>query len=151
METVCCGSSPIFIPSVTECGSPPITLRRLAGRFAERVGLYRKPGVMAACGDVTTQIAAKLGLPVVDRPAYDKFMLKIHHAMKEDVAFQQTCRKDRWEFPSGSTWIVFTDGASHACLSGQYALEQTFTIGAAAWLSRKWLRWRCLKNWRVGR
>ena len=104
----------------------------LAGQFAERVGLYRKPGVMATCGEVTTQIAAKLGLPVVDRPAYDKYMLKIHHAMKEDMAFQETCRKDRWEFPSGSTWIVFTDGASHACLSGQYALEQTFTIGRSS-------------------
>ncbi len=104
----------------------------LAGHFADRVGLYRKPGVMATCGEVTTQIAAKLGLPVIDRPAYDKFMLKIHHAMKEDMAFQQTCRKDRWEFPSGSTWIVFTDGASHACLSGQYALEQTFTIGRSS-------------------
>ena len=34
-------------------------------------------------------------------------------------------RKDRWEFPSGSSWIVFTDTSSHACLSGQYALEQT--------------------------
>jgi 3-deoxy-D-manno-oct-2-ulosonic acid (Kdo) hydroxylase len=100
----------------------------LAGQFAERVGLHHKPGAIAACGAMTTRIAAKLGLPVIDRPPYDRFMLKIHHAMKEDAGFQQTCRKDRWEFPAGSTWIVFTDGTSHACLSGQYALEQTFTI-----------------------
>ena len=100
----------------------------LAGQFADRVGLHQKPGALAACGAVTTRIAARLGLPLKDRPPYDRFMLKIHHAMKEDAAFQQTCRKDRWEFPSGSTWIVFTDGTSHACLSGQYALEQTFTV-----------------------
>jgi hypothetical protein len=100
----------------------------LAGQFAERVGLHHKPSAMATCGAVTTRIAAKLGLPVIDRPPYDRFMLKIHHAMKEDAAFQQSCRKDRWEFPSGSTWIVFTDGASHACLSGQFALEQTFFV-----------------------
>ena len=81
---------------------------------------------------MTTRIAAKFGLPVIDRPPYDRFMLKIHHAMKEDAAFQQTCRKDRWEFPRGSTWIVFTDGASHACLSGQYALEQTFIISRSS-------------------
>jgi hypothetical protein len=55
-------------------------------------------------------------------------MLKIHHAMKEDARFQETCRKDHWEFPAGSTWIVFTDSASHACLSGQFALEQTFIV-----------------------
>jgi hypothetical protein len=100
----------------------------LAGQFAERIGLYRKPGAFDQWKHLTAQAAAVLGLPVVARPAYDRFMLKIHHAMKEDAGFQQTCRKDRWEFPAGSTWIVFTDCASHACLSGQYALEQTFII-----------------------
>ena len=69
---------------------------------------------------------------MVDRPPYDRFMLKIHHAMKEDARFQKTCRKDRWEFPAGSTWIVFTDSASHACLSGQFALEQTFIVRRAS-------------------
>ena len=100
----------------------------LAGKFAERVGLHRKQNALQTCAELTVRAAAKLGLPVVDRPPYDRFMLKIHHAMKEDAAFQRTCRKDRWEFPAGSTWIVFTDSASHACLSGQFALEQTFII-----------------------
>ncbi len=81
---------------------------------------------------MTVRAAASLGLPLVDRPPYDRFMLKFHHAMKEDSGFQSTCRKDRWEFPAGSTWIVFTDSASHACLSGQYALEQTFIIRRAS-------------------
>jgi 3-deoxy-D-manno-oct-2-ulosonic acid (Kdo) hydroxylase len=100
----------------------------LVGQFADRIGLQRKPGPLAVCRDLTVKAAAKLGLPVVDRPPYDRFMLKFHHAMKEDAGFQAKCRKDRWEFPAGSTWIVFTDSASHACLSGQYALEQTFII-----------------------
>ncbi len=100
----------------------------LAGQFAERIGLHRKPGALETCKHLTVRAAARLGLPVVDRPPYDRFMLKIHHAMKEDAGFQQSCRKDRWEFPAGSTWIVFTDSASHACLSGQYMLEQTFIV-----------------------
>lgn len=100
----------------------------LAGHFADRVGLHQQPGALEACKNLTVKAAARLGLPVVDRPPYDRFMLKIHHAMKEDAGFQQSCRKDRWEFPAGSTWIVFTDGASHACLSGQYMLEQTFIV-----------------------
>jgi 3-deoxy-D-manno-oct-2-ulosonic acid (Kdo) hydroxylase len=104
----------------------------LAGQFAERIGLYRKQGAMGRWKHLTAQAVAGLGLPFVARPAYDRFMLKIHHAMKEDAGFQKTCRKDRWEFPAGSTWIVFTDSASHACLSGQYALEQTFIIGRAS-------------------
>jgi hypothetical protein len=100
----------------------------LAGEFADRIGLHQKPGALDHWKHLTARAAARLGLPVVARPPYDRFMLKIHHAMKEDASFQETCRKDRWEFPAGSTWIVFTDSASHACLSGQYALEQTFII-----------------------
>jgi len=104
----------------------------LAGQFADRIGLYRKPGALDHWKHLTAQAAASFGLPIVARPAYDRFMLKIHHAMKEDAGFQETCRKDRWEFPAGSTWIVFTDSASHACLSGQYALEQTFIVRRAS-------------------
>ena len=36
--------------------------------------------------------------------------------------------KQRWEFPPQSSWIVFTDMVSHAVLSGQMALEQTFIV-----------------------
>jgi 3-deoxy-D-manno-oct-2-ulosonic acid (Kdo) hydroxylase len=104
----------------------------LAGQFADRIGLHKKAGALEACKQLTVRAAAGLGLPVVDRPPYDRFMLKIHHAMKEDARFQKTCRKDRWEFPAGSTWIVFTDSASHACLSGQFALEQTFIVRRAS-------------------
>jgi hypothetical protein len=100
----------------------------LASQFVERVGLFRKPGTLEVCKHLAARAAAKVGLPIVDRPPYDRFMLKIHHAMKEDAGFQRTCSKDRWEFPAGSSWVVFTDSASHACLSGQYALEQTFVV-----------------------
>jgi hypothetical protein len=104
----------------------------LAPRFAGRIGLTRTPGPVDALKRKAVVLAAMVGLPVTDRPPYDAFMLKFHHAMKEDGAFQANCRKDRWEFPSGSAWIVFTDGASHACLSGQYALEQTFIVRRAS-------------------
>jgi hypothetical protein len=100
----------------------------LAGQFAQRIGLYHKPGAVETLKRMTTRAAASLGLPVIDRPPYDQFMLKFHHAMKEDADFQTTCRKDRWEFPPGSSWVVFTDSTSHACLSGQYMLEQTFIV-----------------------
>ncbi len=102
---------------------------QLVGRFANRVGVARRPGRMDVWKRSAVRVASRLGLPVVDRPPYDAFMLRIHHAMKEDAEFQNGCRKDRWEFPAGSTWIVFTDSASHACLRGQYLLEQTFLVG----------------------
>ncbi len=109
--------------------SPPrLDCSALAAHFARRIGLTRAPGPLDAWKRKAVSLAARMGLPVVDRPAYDAFMLRFHHAMKEDAAFQRGCRKDRWEFPAGSAWIVFTDGASHACLSGRYALEQTFIV-----------------------
>jgi hypothetical protein len=99
--------------------------RSSSGRAASRPGSRRpaRSGSVFQCRSV-----ARLGLPVVDRPPYDRYMLRFHHAMKEDAAFQQSCRKDRWEFSAGSSWIVFTDGTSHAYLSGQYMLEQTFIV-----------------------
>jgi hypothetical protein len=100
----------------------------LAGQFADRIGLPRKPGALDAWKNVAAWAQARLGLKGAERSPYDEYMLKIHHAMKEDDGFQRTCRKDRWEFPAGSTWIVFTDSTSHACLSGQFALEQTFVV-----------------------
>ena len=104
----------------------------LVGQFAGKLGLTRTPSLLDTWKRTARKVAARVGLPVIDRPPYDAFMLKFHHTMKEDAVFQETCRKDRWEFPAGSAWIVFTDGASHACLSGQYAVEQTFLIDRAS-------------------
>jgi hypothetical protein len=59
-------------------------------------------------------------------------MLRFHHFLKESTQFQQHCRKERWEFPAGSSWICFTDTTSHSCISGQYALEQTFIVSRAS-------------------
>jgi 3-deoxy-D-manno-oct-2-ulosonic acid (Kdo) hydroxylase len=100
----------------------------LAGQFAGKIGLTKSPGLLEAWKRAAVKVGARMGLPVIDRPPYDAFMLKMHHTMKEDAAFQESCTKDRWEFPAGSAWIVFTDSASHACLSGQYMLEQTFIV-----------------------
>lgn len=74
------------------------------------------------------KIARFFGLKIPLRSPYDSFMLQMHHFLKENSEFQARCPKDRWEFPPLSCWAVFTDEVSHAALSGQYALEQTFII-----------------------
>jgi hypothetical protein len=74
------------------------------------------------------RMARSVGLPVVLRSPYDEFMLRLHDYLKRNSEFQTTCAKERLDFPPGSTWTVFTDFVSHAALSGQYALEQTFII-----------------------
>jgi len=73
-----------------------------------------------------------LHIPGANRPPYDELMHRCHNAMKEDSSFQETIAKHRWEFPPDSSWMVFTDCVSHAVLSGQYALEQTFLMPQSA-------------------
>lgn len=69
-----------------------------------------------------------MGLPLIDRSPYDRFMLNFHNYLKENSNFQDTCPKYRFEFPPGSAWICFTDTIPHSVLSGQFALEHTYII-----------------------
>lgn len=76
--------------------------------------------------------ARRLGLRQFSASPYDVLMHRFHNFMKENRRFQESCRKDRWEFPPQSSWMVFTDSVSHAVLSGQFALEQTFIVSRGA-------------------
>jgi hypothetical protein len=100
----------------------------LAKQYGKQAGLPCPPTVLTRLRGNALSLLSSVGLPVVDRPEYDRFMLRFHHFLKESTHFQQNCPKERWEFPPGSTWIVFTDTTSHSCISGQYALEQTFIV-----------------------
>jgi hypothetical protein len=82
------------------------------------------------------QVLASLGIgglaPWVKRSPYDEFMMRFHNFLKENADFQQNCPKQHWEFPPGSSWMVYTDMVSHAVLSGQFALEQTLIVSREA-------------------
>ncbi|MGB2590581.1 MAG: Kdo hydroxylase family protein [Candidatus Acidiferrum sp.] len=107
------------------------TFEAIGPDFAKTVGL---PGPRSSNPFVRSfrSLASALGLPGSRRSPYDDFMHRCHNAMKEDARFRESCPKQRWEFPPNSSWIVFTDGVSHAVLEGQYALEQTFIISRSA-------------------
>lgn len=74
----------------------------------------------------------RLGVTKSPRSRYDHIMLRLHDAMKRDVAYQREAAKTRVEFPAGSTWAAFTDRVPHAALAGQFALEQTFYLPVGA-------------------
>jgi len=101
------------------------TFEAIGPEFAKKLGLRKG-------GNPLQALARALHLPGADRSVYDEFMHRCHNAMKEDVAFQENCPKQRWEFAPDANWMVFTDGVSHAVLEGQYALEQTFLISRSA-------------------
>jgi len=66
------------------------------------------------------------------RTAYDHIMLQLHDRMKADIAYQREVTQMEVRFPSATTWVVFTDQVSHAAMSGQHVLEQTFYLPVAA-------------------
>jgi hypothetical protein len=62
------------------------------------------------------------------RTPYDHYMLQIHNRMKGDAYYQKTVPQEEIHFPTGSSWIVYTDQVSHAAMAGQHVLEQTFHL-----------------------
>lgn len=99
------------------------------------------PGQIAPQPDTGASRAAKLlgravglggAIPSLKRSPYDDFMMRFHNFLKENARFQADCAKHPWQFPAGSSWMVYTDTVPHAVLAGQYALEQTFLVSPDA-------------------
>jgi hypothetical protein len=66
------------------------------------------------------------------RTEYDHLMLELHDEMKRDEKYQAEVDQTHCEFPAGSAWAVFVDSVSHAAMSGQHQLEQTFYLPLSA-------------------
>jgi hypothetical protein len=66
------------------------------------------------------------------RSAYDHLMLGLHDAAKASAPYQQEAPRMDVAFPSGCTWVCYTDQVMHAALAGQFALEQTFYLDVPA-------------------
>ena len=62
------------------------------------------------------------------RHLYDHQMLQLHDAMKADSHYQEHSTQQTVAFASGAVWVCFSDQTSHAVMSGQYLLEQTFHL-----------------------
>lgn len=81
-----------------------------------------------------TQAVARM-LPaarLLDASPYDRAMRRFHNFLKDTPAFQEdVVGHEQFEFEPSSAWMVFTDGVSHACLSGQFAFVNTFIIPLA--------------------
>ena len=104
----------------------------LAQRFAKSAGLEEIARSGDERGSFLNMLKRAVGLKVVERTAYDKFMLRFHDYLKENSEFQQSCNKIHIAFPPMATWMCYTDSVPHAVLSGRFALEQTFIIPVKA-------------------
>ena len=120
---VFCNINPYEEPRIWHVGEP---FSQVLSRFSSQIPAFN-----------TTQ--AKL-LKLVKatktlRSPYDHYMLNLHNKMKLDDDYQQALTKHRIEFPANCTWLVFTDHVSHAALSGQFLLEQTFYLPVEAMIN----------------
>jgi hypothetical protein len=69
----------------------------------------------------------------LDSSPYDRAMRRLHNYMKDSDAFKSDQRGyEEIRFPPGCAWMVFTDGVSHASLSGQFALVTTIVLRSEA-------------------
>lgn len=76
----------------------------------------------------TAWLLDRLGITKTRRSEYDHYMGQLHDLGKSDLDYQANAPQLRFEFPAGSTWVVFSDQVLHAVISGQYMLEQTFYL-----------------------
>jgi hypothetical protein len=113
---VFCNVNPHNEPRVWHLGEP---FTVVLDRFAPHINSYSK---------IKAQILKLIKSTKTLRSAYDHYMLHLHDQMKLDDEYQEQVEKIRVDFPAQSTWIVFTDQVSHAALSGQHLLEQTFYL-----------------------
>lgn len=81
-----------------------------------------------AAKSVGRGIGLGAAIPSIKRSPYDDFMMRFHNFLKENPGFQSNCPKHSFNFPPGSSWMVYTDTVPHAVLAGQYALEQTLLV-----------------------
>lgn len=131
----------------------PVQGRRILRVFSNvnPVGRPRAWRIGGEFEDVAKRFAGALSLPFpgtavllrmlqvtkTRRTAYDALMLQLHDRMKEDVVFQRTSEQESIDFPAGSTWLAFTDEVSHAAMTGQYQLEQTFLLPVEAMIDER--------------
>lgn len=113
---VFCNINPQQEPRVWNLGEP---FAQVLNRFAPQIRSYSK---------LTARVLKLVKTTKTLRSPYDHYMLHLHDKMKRDDQYQAEVEKVQIDFPSESSWIVFTDHVSHAALSGQYLLEQTFYL-----------------------
>src|SRR6476469_2367948 len=108
----------------------------VAKQYARQAGLDTiAAGANSTSGRLrneSARVLRNLGLPVVPRSGYDRFMLHFHEYLKRNTDFQQNSKKYSYNFPPGALWLTFTDVVPHSVLSGQHALAQTFIIARSS-------------------
>src|SRR5262249_48976341 len=60
--------------------------------------------------------------------AYDAWMHRLHHFLKEDEGVQAQVARRMWSFPPRSMWLLYTHSVAHGWLRGQFALDHSYFV-----------------------
>jgi 3-deoxy-D-manno-oct-2-ulosonic acid (Kdo) hydroxylase len=112
--------NPHGVPRVWRVGEP---FEQMAKRFLPHI----KPQLPGSAW-----LIEQLHITKSRRTEYDHLMLHLHDCMKADLDYQKSSPQETMPFPPGSVWICFSDQTSHAVMSGQFMVEQTFFLPVRA-------------------
>jgi hypothetical protein len=118
--------NPNGVPRVWRVGEP---FEDMAKRFLPRI----KPQMPGAAW-----LQHLLHITKSRRSEYDHLMLNLHDGMKADLDYQKSSPQETLGFPPGSVWVCFSDHTSHAVMSGQFMLEQTFFLPLRSMVHPDW-------------
>jgi hypothetical protein len=90
-------------------------------------------------------------LGTLERSAYDQAMRHMHNYMKESEEFQQDPEgMVEIRFKPRSCWMVFADMAGHSCVSGEFAMINTFMVPRENFRHQEFSPWEVLSRYAAG-
>jgi len=124
----------------------------LATEFAAKARYDRpvalRSGPMGRAWSGFLRLASRAIPPAIlaDTSPYDRAMLRLHNALKDDERFQaDLARQVTMAFAPFESWCVMTDMVSHAVIRGQHALVSTFYLALDACVRPDLAPWSVLK------
>ena len=88
----------------------------------------------------------------LERSAYDQAMRHMHNYMKESDEFHSDSEgMVEIRFPPRSCWLVFADMAGHSCLSGEFAMINTFIVPRKNFRHQEFTPWEVLSRYAAGK
>ena len=135
------------------------TVSDLVESFGEAAGLRRdesllQDGLLNRMGSGMvrglSQVFPVLG--TLEQSAYDRAMRQMHNYMKESEAFHQEPEgMVEIRFKPKSCWLVFADMAGHSCLSGEFAMINTFMVPRENFRHVEFSPWETLSRYAAGK
>jgi len=135
------------------------TVSDLVETFGEAAGLHRgdellRDSLLNRMGSGMVRGLSKVfpTMATLERSAYDQAMRHMHNYMKESEEFHQDPEgMVEIRFKPKSCWLVFADMAGHSCLSGEFAMINTFMVPRENFRHQEFSPWEVLSRYAAGK